>query len=219
MKRRGVAEGPRVFRARLLGERIRGAGPAVEHVVQEHLRIRAKDALGQIVGLGQEEPQPVSQAERQVSAAERLSGRHDVEHGQLEHSLGMVERHAVRATATTVVPHDEEPVVAELAHHLDLVACHRSLRIGRVVGIGRRLAAVSVAAQVRGHDGKLLREARSELVPHDVRLGDAVQQQGWRAIAAVPHPDQRLAGVDHRLLEPLEHPAYSSCAPFSACSS
>jgi hypothetical protein len=44
-------------------------------------------------------------------------------------------------------------------------------------------------------------------MPHDVRLGDAVQQQNWQTVAAVPYPNHRLASVNHGLLEPFKHPA------------
>jgi hypothetical protein len=47
-------------------------------------------------------------------------------------------------------------------------------------------------------------------MPHDVRLGDGVQQQNWQTAAAVPHPNHRLARVNHGLLEPFKHPACST---------
>jgi hypothetical protein len=47
-------------------------------------------------------------------------------------------------------------------------------------------------------------------MPHDVRLGDAVQQQNWQTVAAVPHPNHRLASVNHGLLESFKHPACST---------
>jgi hypothetical protein len=47
-------------------------------------------------------------------------------------------------------------------------------------------------------------------MPHDVRLGDAVQQQNRQTAAAVPHPNHRLASVNHGRLESFEHPACST---------
>ena len=51
-----------------------------------------------------------------------LDGRHDVEHGQPRDALGMIERQPVRHPGAAVVADDQEPLVAEVLHHLDHVA-------------------------------------------------------------------------------------------------
>ena len=53
-----------------------------------------------------------------------------------------------------------------------------------MVGVARRLRAVAVAAQVGGDDREALGEPRRDLVPHDVGLRVAVQEQQRRAGAA-----------------------------------
>jgi hypothetical protein len=47
-------------------------------------------------------------------------------------------------------------------------------------------------------------------MPHDVCLGDAVQQQNWPTVATVPHTNHRLAGINHGLLKSFKHPACST---------
>jgi hypothetical protein len=44
----------------------------------------------------------------------------------------------------------------------------------RVIRRAARLAAVSVAAQIRGHNSEILRQSRRNVAPHDVRLGYAL---------------------------------------------
>src|SRR5215217_3950441 len=68
--------------------------------------------------------------------------------------------------------HDEmvaaegEALEAEVRHHLDLIECHRPLRVGLVVGGGLRLGGVTVCAQVCGDYREAFGEARGEEVPH-----------------------------------------------------
>ena len=54
-----------------------------------------------------------------------------------------------------------------------------------------RLAAVAIAPQVRQHDGELFGELGGNLVPGDVRLGMAVQQQQRWPLAADQRVDRR----------------------------
>ena len=174
---------------------------------EEEIRIGADQPLRQAIGLREEIPVPVAEPEGHVGAPEMLGGRQDVEHRQLQHALRVVERQAIGAAPAAVVPGDEERLEPELAHHRDLVARHRPLRVRRVVGRGRRLRAVAVAAQIGRHHREVARQARRHLVPHHVGLRMAVQQQERRPAAAMAHADRRLAGVDHRELEAGEHGA------------
>jgi hypothetical protein len=179
-------------------------------VIEEYVGIRPDDALRHVVRLREKEPYPERQRELHVGAAEGISRRHDVEHRELLDALGMIQRHAIRATSAAIMPSDVEPVETQLAHHRDLIACHRPLRIGLVVALGGRLAAVAIPPQVCDHDGEVLGQSRSDLVPHHVCLRDAVQQEDRRALATAPHPNHRLTGVDHHVREAVKHPARSA---------
>jgi hypothetical protein len=102
---------------------------------------------------------------------------------------------------------DAEAVEAQLAHDLDLVARHRSLRVRLVVGCRRRLRALSVPAQVGGDDGEVLCETRSDEVPHRVCLRVTVQEEKRRPAPPMAHADGGFAGVQKREVEALEHAA------------
>ena len=99
----------------------------------------------------------------------------------------MIERQAVRdAPAAIVAAHEESASMPEAAHQLDHVARHRALAVRRVIGRGRRLGRVAVAAQI-GHDERIAcRQARRDPVPDRVRLRETVQQQQRRALPAAP---------------------------------
>src|SRR4029077_1526847 len=98
----------------------------------------------------------------------------------------------------------EELLVAERAHHLDLVLRHRALGVVGVVGQAVRFLAVAVAAQVGGDHGEALRELGRDLVPDRVRLGVAVQQQERRADPALHEVDRSAARPDAALPESRE---------------
>ena len=108
----------------------------------------------------------------------------------------MIERQAVGDSPATVVAGDEEAFEAELLHDGNLVTGHRALGIRLVVGGGRRLGAVAVAAQVGDHHAEVLRQARRHQVPHHLGLRKAMQQQERRTVAAMSNVDDRLSGVD-----------------------
>ena len=93
----------------------------------------------------------------------------------------MLHREAPRHPRAAVVADDRKALEAERAHHLDLILRHRALRVVRVVLAVRRLAAVAVAAQIGHHHGKALGEARRNLVPLDMRLRVAVDEEQRRA--------------------------------------
>src|SRR5215208_3406673 len=169
------------------------------------LRIGGEQALGQVEWLGQEEPVPVAEAERHVGPAEGLPRRHDVQDRELRHDPGMVEGQAVAEAPAAVVAAEGEALEAEVAHHLDLIECHRPLRVGLVIGGGLGLGGVTVSAQVGGDHREVFGEARGDEVPHGVRLGAAVEQQQRRPTAAVTDPDRRLGGVDRGKPKTFEH--------------
>src|SRR5262249_4626966 len=127
--------------------------------------------------------------------------RDDVEHGDLQYLRRVVERHAVRDPAAAVVAAYEEFLVAERAHDLDLILRHRALGVAGVIGLAVRLLAVAVAAEVGGDDAEALRELGRDLVPDDVGLRVAVQQQQRRPHTALDEVDRRAARPDAPLPE------------------
>ena len=111
----------------------------------------------------------------------------------LQHLVRMVEAHAVRGAPAAVVAGDEEAVVAERLHHLDLVLRHGAERVVDAAGLLGRGGAVAIAAQVGGHDVEVLRQPRRDRMPGDVRERVAMQQQQRRAAAAMAQADARAA--------------------------
>ena len=80
----------------------------------------------------------VAHGEGHVGALEVLDGGHDVEHGEPLDPLGVIDRQPVRHPRAAVVAADHEAAMAEMLHHLDQVARHLLLGVGRVVGRGLR---------------------------------------------------------------------------------
>ena len=104
---------------------------------------------------------------------ERLAGRHDVEHRQLAHPLGVIERQAIGARGRR----DRGRRRRSARSRAGAITATWSRAIARLAygawsGVARRLAAVAVAAQVGGDHREVLRQPRRDLVPHDVRLRD-----------------------------------------------
>ena len=89
--------------------------------------------------LGEPEPMVVAHGEGHVGALEVLDGGHDVEHGELLDPIGVIDRQAVRHPRAAVVAADQEAPMAEVLHHLDHVARHLLLGVGRVVAVASGL--------------------------------------------------------------------------------
>ena len=88
----------------------------------------------------------------------------------------------IQDARTAVVPGHAEPLEAERIHDLDVVERHGALRVIDVIVAARRLAAVAVAAQIGHDDRELLGQPPRNLVPLDVCLWVAVnEQQRWAA--------------------------------------
>src|SRR5688500_6751405 len=117
----------------------------------------------------------------------------------------MIKGQAVGTARAAIVTGDTEAIEAELFHDRDLIAGQGAHRVGGMVWAARRLAAGTEAAQIAGHDREVPSQSRGDLVPHQVRLREAMQQQEPRSVAAVPHVNRRLSRVDPRLCEPVEH--------------
>src|SRR5438094_878749 len=86
-------------------------------------------------------------------------------------------------------------------HDGDDVSRHRALGVRRVVGGRHGTAALAVAAQVRADDGEVASQPRRDLAPHEVRLGESVQQHERRPRSVHPDGELRFAGLDLELLE------------------
>ena len=91
----------------------------------------------------------------------------------------MVDQHAMRHPRTAVVRQHAEAREAERLHQLHHVLRHLPFAVRRVVhaGIGRRLVAVAVAAQVGRDQREMPAERWPHLAPDQVRLRVTVQQQ------------------------------------------
>jgi hypothetical protein len=72
-------------------------------------------------------------------------------------------------------------VMSEGTHHLELILGHCPKRVVRVPFTALGLGRVAVPAQVGQDEAELFREAARNLVPDDMGLGIAVQQEQWRA--------------------------------------
>src|ERR1043166_6824791 len=121
------------------------------------------------------------------------------------HGVGVGGCRARRGARAAIVTGDEEFVVAELAHDLDLIERHGAEGIIDVV-LAAVLGtdAVAVAAQIRRDHVEALGEPVGHLVPG--RMGErvAVQQEQRRCAAAVAQANARAAGLDVEELEALE---------------
>ena len=129
---------------------------------------------------------PVAEAKVLVGGPQGVPGGDDVEDGELGDRPRVVQGHAVGDARAPVVARHGEALEAEFAHHQDLVVGHRALGVGVMGGAAGRLAAVAVTAQVGEDDHVVLGQDGGDVVPHDVGLRVAVQQQdgGARFVAA-----------------------------------
>ena len=207
MDARRIAETAQVFGQGLFGESLHAAAPLVQLRPEVVRRVMADEGFRQAVALDEKEPVVVAGGDLLVDGRKDLVGGHDVEDRQLLDLAGMVEGHPMTDPAAAIVTGDRERLEAERRHHLDLVAGGGSFRVRRVVGVRGRFAAVAIAPEIGGDHGEPLGEPGCDLVPDDVGLGIAVQQQQRRTGAAVNGVDRRPAGVDVDRGESLEHVA------------
>ena len=92
----------------------------------------------------------------------------------------MVERHAVGDAPAAVVPGDREARVPELRHRGDEVRRERALAVSGVVAADRRAERGAVAGEVGDHEREPVGQQRRGRVPHEVRLGEPVEQEQRR---------------------------------------
>ena len=117
----------------------------------------------------------------------------------------MIEGQSIGDPAAAIVPDEEEAIESQLAHDVDLVLRHDALRIVAVVGQSVGLAAVAIAAQIRGNDGEARRQLIGDLVPDRVRLRVTVQQQQARTGSTADQSDLDPVDADALLLETFKH--------------
>ncbi len=98
----------------------------------------------------------------------------------------MIERHPVRDSTSAVVAGDPEVLVAELAHRGEQVIGQRSLAVCDVVLAHRGAKRLSVAGQVGDDQGEPPEQQWRDGVPHEVGLGEPVEQEERRARPADP---------------------------------
>src|SRR5262245_58030637 len=110
---------------------------------------------------------------------EQMMLRNDVEDGSARNFLRMVETHAVKHAGAAIMTGGIEALKPERRHHLQLVLRHGAEGIAAMVPAAGWLFRIPVAAQIRGHHRELARQARSDIVPGEMREGIAVQQQQW----------------------------------------
>src|SRR5690242_101732 len=108
----------------------------------------------------------------------------------------MVESQPMGNPSTTIMSNHGELAEPELRHHVDLVLSHHSLRVRDVVFTFGRLAAISVPAKIRNDESEIVGKLRRNLVPHDMSLGIAVEQQQWRPLASYHHVDRYVLEID-----------------------
>ena len=97
---------------------------------------------------------------------------------------------------------DIEAVEAQHGHHRDLIGRHRALRIIRVRGIARQFFAVAITAQVGRDDREAFRKLGHNLVPGQMRLRVAVEQQQRRSRTADRGADAHAVRIDVPPAEP-----------------
>jgi hypothetical protein len=194
VNRRRILEAAQVLGERLVGDGTCAARQPLEARSQVILRAVADQRLGKRRRLNQEEPVEVLRGE--LARHHRVGQRHNVEDRCACDPLGVLDAHAPRHASAAIVADDGEALVPEGTHDFDLIERHRPLGIVGVVLAVWRFTAVAVATQISHDDGEALRECWRDLVPLDVRLRIAVDQQERRSTAAYQRMNHRAGGLD-----------------------
>src|ERR1700761_8113615 len=181
--------------------------------LEKVIGISSDHPLRKIERLNKEEPPEIACSEGHVGACIHGRRGRDVEDRDPLEYVRVVKRHAMEHPSSAIMPDGRKALVAEPAHHLDLVRRHRPLGIVHMAIAALGLYTVTVAAQVRRNDAEPLRELRRDLVPGDVRLRMTVQQkQRW------PGAGERDTDSDAVLLDvPLLEAGNEICRHRSMC--
>ena len=103
---------------------------------------------------------------------------HNIEGGQAQHTLRMVERHAVTHSYAAVMTDDVPRFNFEIIHECHHVLGHGAFTVNSMIARGGgRLATIAVAAHIWCDDPIVIDQLRRYLVPEDVGLRIAMQQQ------------------------------------------
>src|SRR5438094_9688679 len=113
----------------------------------------------------------------------------------------MVPRQPVSHAPAAIVSGEREAGITERLHDFYLVLRHRPFGIVNVRRAAFRLAGIPIATKIGTNNGKALRQARSDLAPHRVRLRIAVQEQERRTAAAGDQVDLRARSADATRIE------------------
>jgi hypothetical protein len=154
--------------------------------LQEKFRIRIDQGLRKWRRLDQQEPVKIGFGEFDRGLFVHRQRRCDVQRNQLLDALRMIKRQTIADAPAAIVADQKEILMAQRAHHVDLVLRHHAFGIVAVVRQPFRLVAVAVPAQIRRDHSETGRQLFGDLVPDRVGLWVAVQQQQRRARAA-PH--------------------------------
>jgi hypothetical protein len=174
-------------------------------VVHEDIGGAGDELFGYWLGGGKKRPHPEPEAEVLVRAAERVAGRDDVEDGETGDDAWVVQRHPVGAACTTVMSDHGELVVSQGVHDLDLLAGDGAHAVRRMIRRARRCAAIAEAPKVGGDHGELLGELGRDAMPHQVCLGDAVQQENWWTLTAPTSVNRRSRRANIERSETVKH--------------
>src|SRR6266513_2770598 len=123
----------------------------------------------------------VSRRKRLVSLAVHDARRRYVQNGYAYHRVGMIETQPMRDTSASIVSRKQKTRMPEVAHQLDHVLCHCTLRIRDVLRIAHGLRRIAIPAKVGANNGEPMRKRRRNLEPDRMRLRISVQQQQRRS--------------------------------------
>src|SRR5260221_13485412 len=115
---------------------------------------------------GEEGPLPVEKAEIFVGTIVGVADGNDVQDGEPENSIRVIQCETVGAARPAIVARDAELVVAQMSHDPELVTADRAHAVRLVIGGTGRLAAIAVATQIGGDDGVALGVAGCYVTPH-----------------------------------------------------
>ena len=116
-----------------------GRAPTDQAGLIKEIRIGCDQPLGEWLRLREEIPVPVRAGDMAVGLHEHRIGRRNVEDGERNDDIGMIERHPVRGAPAAVMADDVKAIEAERFHQSDLIAGHGAERIVRPVGRACRL--------------------------------------------------------------------------------
>ena len=110
-----------------------------------------------------------------------------------------------------------ERLETQLGHDLNLVVRRRALAVDAEVAVRCRLAAVAVSREIGRYHREPLSEPGRDLVPHDMGLRIAVQQQYRRPLPPAHEIDRCTRRLDLGSAKPFEQVATPSQTIGAGC--